>query len=97
MAVFEIPERERIQCGRDAGRSERRVMGKHCGHRRPGDAAAGSELHVEMIGMQFDQAGQQIVTGEIDRIFVFGIGHDAIGQDELRVAQGEVRGGIAGM
>ena len=113
MAVFEIAERERIQAGGDAGGDERGVMGEHGGHRRPGDADAGHELRIEVVGMQFDQTRQQVVAGEVDRLGIAGIGfysvdvsvantqrpvYDAVGQNELRIGQGEVddRAGMRG-
>ncbi len=61
------PDAQGIEHGGDAGAGDRRVIG---GHRREGvphHPRARIEMALDMVGMQLDEAGQQVVAAHVQR------------------------------
>ena len=64
-AVVVEPDAERIEHGGDAGGRDLRVMRLHGGDRVPAHAGTRRVVALEVIGMEFDEARQQVVAVEI--------------------------------
>ncbi len=60
---------EGIEHRRDAGRGDLRVIGEHGAAGVPDHGGTRHEMRLQMIGVHFDEAGQQIVAAEIDAAF----------------------------
>ena len=56
-----------VERRRDSGGGELAVMGQHCGLRRPLDAGARRELALQIVRVELDKAGQQVVALEVER------------------------------
>ena len=57
---------ERIEHRGDAGCGDLRVIGHHRGERMPAHMRARREMAFEVIGVQFDEAGDQMVARKVD-------------------------------
>ena len=65
-ATPDVTDRHGIKDGGDAGDSHLRIMCDDRGRRRPMHARAGRCRAFEIIRMQLDEAGQQIIAFKID-------------------------------
>ena len=63
----EIAQAQRVEHGGDAGRGALRVMRHHGGARRPARQRARLHLPFQIVGMQIDDAGNQIVAVHVER------------------------------
>lgn len=55
-----------IEHGGDAGRRYLAIVGLNGGHGVPSHAGSRRVMHLEVIGVQFDEAGNEVVTAKID-------------------------------
>ncbi len=107
--VFVHADAEGIEHRGDAGGGDLRVIGHHRAAGVPEHARARHEMRLEMVGVQFDQAGQQIVALAVDPALRAAAladlddaavvdrdpaEEDAVGGDDLGVGQDEGIGGV---
>ncbi len=59
---------ETVEDGGDAAADDLGIVGQGGAHEIPADMGAGIEVFFEMVGMDVDEAGQEIVAGKIQRI-----------------------------
>ena len=107
--VFVHADAEGIEHRGDAGGGDLRVVGHHRAAGVPEHARARHEMRLEMVGVQFDQAGQQIIALAVDPALRAAAladlddaamvdrdpaGKDAVGGDDLGVGQDDGVGGV---
>ncbi|KAG9571126.1 hypothetical protein KCV01_g19495, partial [Aureobasidium melanogenum] len=64
--LFQVAQRQGVQHRGDTRGQQLRVMGEQGRQGRPDDAGTGHEVFLEVVGMQLQHAGQQVITREID-------------------------------
>ena len=69
LVVVVVADTQGVEHGGDAGADHLRVMRENRARRWPFDLRARHEMHLEMIGVQLDKAGDQVVAAEVDAFF----------------------------